>query len=1504
MPIPFYNPAPAPDAVFEGETLPLGRANYLAQAFFTWITPALKVGYSRPIQAEDLWLLTEDLKCQTNAGKIQETFMKRLPPSRRLGASRKTAVESACAAQSTLPDDKINVSPPYPSGLSLSDSERTVADFEKRKAATLDFQGLPVTADLTVPEKPKVQATSDKLPPDDEKARAAPDKRLKMGEPDPNDIATYGKKTAEKIALGRLVIEDGQEYDLSLWKATYLAYWKAWWTCVGFYGIGMVLRITAPLITKLLIEQLTRAHDWHQADEDGLSRDGLTPPRSIGYGIGIAFGLSIMQYVAGLSIYQSDQQAAMMGAKVKSGLADLVARKSMRLSGKSRIEMTNGRLITLVSYDCSIIDYSLGSTIVIPVDPIIILVGLGLLIYTLGYSALVGFGVLCLAGPSQGWLYTLFCDFCDRQEQNTDKRIKLLNEILNNVRAVKLYAYERFFGEKVSDIRRSELTNLRKKSLTRASMVAILNVIPILAAIMTFITYGLTGHELDAAIIFSGLQWFAVLKGPISFLPMVLGAIGDMTVSMRRITRAMKAEELDHEIVIKPDDQYAIQVTADFEYDAAPAAKDSKKTEDDEKLGSEKELSKKQAKTQRLEEKRRKKVEKQKEKRRKKLGLALDVDPDEDTYDVPFSLKGVDLKIPHGALVCIVGRVGTGKSTLLLGLINEVKKLSGQVSFGGKVSYVPQQAWVQSGTIRDNITFCSSQGEIDRTRVDAAIEACALQSDLELWDEGELTKVGEKGITLSGGQRQRLCLARAAYDESDIVLLDDPLSAVDASVGHHLLEKCILSGPFANRTRILVTHHLDVLPKADVVLVMDRINENEGRIVQQGTYADLRNEEGIFRTLVDEFGSVEHQEDTRDEESSIEGDGDTSGKEKESAKEGDSKFFLDEERLTGNISWSTYLAWFAALRSPTYLTICAASLVLTQVCSVGNSLFLGYWSGELIPGFSQGEYMGIYAGFGAGQALFNFCTVYATALAGMRASYNLFNGGWSAVMRSPTTWHDRTPTGRIISRLSKDIRSLDDQFSIVWYQLISNCLIILGTFAIIVYTYPWLGLMFIPLIFCFYLCIAFYTRSSRELKRVQSLVRSGWYIAFSEQLAGLPVIRAFGQQEEYQKRLQEAINKEDQAYVLTITSQRWLGVRLDMMSQLTILLISIIGVVMRNSVSPDRFGVVLTHAMSTTYIFTHFVNLWARCEQEMNCVERLDHYNKLESEAPPILPSDPPAEKWPSQGSITFQDVSLRYRPELPLVLKNLSFEVKAGEKVGIIGRTGAGKSSVAQGLFRTVEVESGEIRVDGLDLRSIGLETLRSRLAIIPQDAFLFAGTIRDNLDPTGSRTDAELNQALNLIRHHPRVSATLRDKLKLDATVSSEGSNFSAGEKQLLSLIRALARRCKVLLLDEATSSVDPETDALIQGIIQTEFSDITLLSIAHRLQTVAYYDRVLVLEKGEVKEFDTPLSLFDSPGSVFRELCDKKRITREELLRIREEAKLAQAAHNAGAFPAEDA
>ncbi len=539
------------------------------------------------------------------------------------------------------------------------------------------------------------------------------------------------------------------------------------------------------------------------------------------------------------------------------------------------------------------------------------------------------------------------------------------------------------------------------------------------------------------------------------------------------------------------------------------------------------------------------------------------------------------------------------------------------------------------------------------------------------------------------------------------------------------------------------------------------------------------------------------------------------------------KLILEEERETGAVSWHVYYSYAQSMGSMWWAVLFGSMLALTQVAQVFNSLFLGFWTGSQIPGYTNGDYMAIYAALGVAMGVFTFGAMFTMILAGIRASLNLFDGAWRHVMRSPTGWHDRTPTGRIISRLSKDIEMLDDRLSFVWNQLLQNALDVVGTFSLVVYTFPYLGLIFVPLVILYYLAATYYRKTSREIKRVDSISRSAIYSSFGEQLSGLPVIRAFGQQDNFERKLQVAVNVECQAYIITIAIQRWLGVRLDLMSNTLVLLVAIFGAIFRNTVSPSKLGVVLTYTLASASVFSQLVQLFAQVEQEMNNVERVQYYNELQVEAAPSLPNDP-QDNWPSKGEVVFKDVEMRYRHDLPLVLKGLNFRIQPGEKVGIIGRTGAGKSSIAQALFRTVELSGGSIEVDGLVLADLGLDTVRNNLAIIPQDAFLFGGTVRENIDPAGTKTDAELNDALNLIHNQSAASHSLRDKFRLDGMVQNEGANFSAGERQLLALVRALARGCKLLLLDEATSSVDPETDQLVQRIVQTEFQDVTVSMI----------------------------------------------------------------------------
>ncbi|WWC65416.1 uncharacterized protein I303_108034 [Kwoniella dejecticola CBS 10117] len=1412
MPIPFYRPLPAHQGVYGRDPLPDDKAKFLSRVVFQWVTPIMRAGYSRPLEAEDLWALTSDLECKTIADRLQANLLEQSHAKSFAGATDENNDEKA-----------------YTPAHSGQDGKRHQQSRRSRDSLAI----------LDTIDGYSVQNPSVKLEP----VYPANSRSSRIIRSDSNagsetTIDQTSKIPASGTSNGNGKRETPKRAQPSLLQAMYMTVWWSWWKAVIFKGCAAGLQITAPLVTKLLIDQLTLSH----ADTSQQNGSSANPPRSIGYMIGLAFALFVMVQSASLFSYQALQRGSVVGFMMRAALIDLIGRKSMKLSSRSKVEFSTGKLTTMVSADASFLDFSAPMTLDLVVQPVQIAVGLGLLIWTLGYSALVGLAVLALAGPLQAYMFTRMIHTRQSQLKYVDSRVRLLSETITSIRPVKLFAYVQFFSEKVNAMRRNELVYLRKNGFNRATMNATMAVIPTLAAVLTFVTYGLTGHELNAAIIFSGLQYFNVLKTPISFLPMCFTAVSDALVGIRRIGSLLQAEEIPEKLNIDHRAVYAIEIKGDLQFESLPEQVEKRMSA---------ELTQKDEKNHQ---------------------------PDESG---PFALRGIDLKIPRGSLVCIVGRVGTGKSALLSSMIGDMRSLSGHTIFGGSVSYVPQHAWIHSGSVQDNITFTATPDEIDHDKLRNVIDACALRDDIESMANGDLTDVGEKGLLLSGGQRQRLSLARAAYSQSSIVLMDDPLSAVDANVSHHILKECILGGPMIGRTRVIVTHQMDILPHADMILVMDRDASGNGVIVQQGTLQSLKTQAGPFQAFIADSThnpSSPSVSATKPKETAEK----ATRKEKPATVEG-----MEEDRQIGAIPWTVYSTYFKAMGTVIWPISFGIMLLLTQAATVGNSLWLGWWSANKFQ-LGQGGYMGIYGALGIAIGLFTWGASYTMFVAGLKASYRLFEQAWEHVMRAPVRWHDQTPSGRIINRLSKDIEMLDDRMAFSWETLLVNALAAVGTFGLILYTYPYLGIAFVPLVLFYWLAGSYYRQTSREIKRIDSITRSQIYSSFGEQLAGLSVIRAFGKQDTFEGRMQSAINLEGRAYILTLVIQRWLGVRLDLSSNLLILLIAIFGILFRHSVHPASFGVVFSYALSAAQLFSNLVSLYAQVELEMNNAERILHYTTLPLEPAPHLPQDPPESSWPTQGEMKFRNLSLRYSEAGPWVLKKLNFNIGAGEKVGVIGRTGAGKSSLVGAIMRMNDIK-GQIRVDGRDLTGLGLDTVRERIGIIPQDAFLFEGTIRDNLDPQQIHSDEYLNSLLHLIHSDsllPSSQAT-KDKFRLDAPVNSEGTNFSAGEKQLLSLIRALARGTKILLLDEATSSVDPETDALIQRIIQNHLHGVTLISIAHRLQTVAYYDRILVLDQGRVVEYDTPLSLYDVRDSIFRQLCDRVHLRRVDLLRLRHDA-----------------
>ncbi|KAJ7827865.1 multidrug resistance-associated ABC transporter [Mycena olivaceomarginata] len=1045
-----------------------------------------------------------------------------------------------------------------------------------------------------------------------------------------------------------------------------------------------------------------------------------------------------------------------IGLFVRTRIIGSVFRKSLRLSARAWVEHTVGQTATIISTDSVRLDRFCTVGHNIWTSPIQIIVGVGLLINNLGYSALVGLGVLLLGFPLQIVLFGVMFKQRKKGITITDMRVRLSNEVLQSIRLIKYYAWEGFYMHQIGALRECENRDCADGF--------------VLASILSFITYALSGHELNIAIIFSSLQFFNIIRMPLVFIPFVLSAPSGAMVSFARISAFLTAKSSPI--------QNAVDVDASFAWETAGEVGERKFGASGKGSGG---LKKGKAKG-----------------KNGKMGGELPMTNDKTASgattpreeEKPFELRDLKFSVPKGVFVAIVGKVGSGKSSILQGLIGEMRRTAGTVVFGGTMSYVPQTAWIRNATLRQNIIFGQEENE-EKSSVHATWSAIS-KSCLT---ERKPRQIGERGINVSGGQKARISLARAAYSDTDILLLDDTRSAVDSFVGKAILEDCILRGPLADRTRILVTHALHVLDKTDYIYIMDN-----GTIKEQGTYETLMKEGFVFSKLMEEYGSLDAEESastSKAEKAPIVADDQA----EIDAKKGQAALTQTEERNTGAVTFETYGKYLRHAGGLFWGPIILLLLALSQASQVGTNLFLGFWTSSSIHGFRQGDYMAVYAGLGFAQAFFTFLTTFAFAcprkLIGQSES---LQDRFVPRLRSPSSFFDTTPMGRILSRLVKDQDTLDSQLSMTLMQLLTTLASVIGTVGLILYTFPLLGVIFPPMAILYYLVSIYYRRSS------ESAIQSA----------------------------EHGLDLENRAYFMTITLQLWPGLRLDLFGTSSSWV----------SVSsppdyPSKIGIVMSYTLGT-----QMVAFFAQNEQNMNSVERLVTYAELPAEGAATTPEDPPS-SWPDR------------------------------------------KSSILQALFRMVELQSGEITIDGHNIRNVGLDVLRSRLALVPQDSVLFLGTLRENLDPQASKTDAELVSVLQrawlLPREGDAPDPTADSKFSLDSTIGDEGI---AGEKQLLALCRALVKNSPIIVLDEATSSVDVETDAKLQRTIRTEFAASTLLCIAHRLNTIAYYDRILVMDQGEVAEFDTVLNLYGREESIFRLLCNEADLHRVDILQIRAE------------------
>ncbi|XP_078611217.1 multidrug resistance-associated protein 1-like [Branchiostoma floridae x Branchiostoma japonicum] len=1170
-------------------------------------------------------------------------------------------------------------------------------------------------------------------------------------------------------------------------------------------------------------------------------------------GYSIAVLLLVTTTLQSLFNHQFFYRVNVWGMRVKTAITAAIYKKALLLTNEARTSLTAGNMVNLMTSDVTKIQMLCQSLHSVWAAPLQIIVAMYFLWQTLGPSTLAGLGVMIILIPINGVIAGGTRKQVTKVMKKKDSRLKLLNEVLNGIKVLKLYAWELSFRQKIEALRRKELQYNRKKGYFASLFFLTWSCAPVLVAIMTFTVYVMADERnvLDAEKAFVALSLFNIVRAPLNMLPSLVISIVQARVSLRRLGEFFGGDELDPENVHK---------------ETIP-------------------------------------------------GRTIGVD------DGTFSwgkeedpiLKNINLTIPGGALVAVIGQVGSGKSSLLSALLGEMEKQGGRVAVLGSTAYVPQQAWIQNATLRDNILFGSP---LNQSRYNEVLEACALGPDLEMLPAGDNTEIGEKGINLSGGQKQRVSLARAVYSDSSVYYLDDPLSAVDTHVGKHIFNKVIgPNGLLKGKTRLLVTHGISFLPQCDQIVALV-----DGRIWLMGTYRQLMAQNEAFADFIRNYGNLEEERDDDVEDNSsevellperkcdtneeiINKDGNTregndshsekalknssglpnkEGRQnsqpmarKEERSEGKKvqlpekkdKLIEKEKSKTGKVKASVYMAY---VRSAGIVLPVLGVLGVTaqQAALVGSNFWLSDWSDDAVVNGTQSVEqrnvrLGVYGALGIAQGLLATAGAFCLILGGIRSSKTLHKDALLHVLRGSLQYFDVTPLGRIVNRFSQDLNTIDNSMPSIIGMLLNFILTLMATMLVISISTPIFLAVLLPVAVLYFFIRRFYIATSRQLQRLEAVSRSPIYSHFNETLQGTSVIRAYGRTDQFGRQNQDKVDHSQAAAYPGIVATRWLSMGLDVVSNIIIFFAALFAVVGRESLTPGLVGLSISYALQVTLFLGGVVRVSSQLEASIVAVERLKEYEETNEEADWTSDGKRPPDSWPSEGRIRFNSYQTRYREGLDLVLRDITVDIGSAEKIGIVGRTGSGKSSLALALFRIIESAGGDIVIDGINISNIGLHDLRSRISIIPQDPVLFSGTLRMNLDPFEQHADVDIWLALQL-SHLKNFVMNLEKKLEHDVTEG--GQNLSVGQRQLVCLARALLRKSKILVLDEATAAVDLETDDLIQSTIRTQFADCTVLTIAHRLNTIMDSTRVLVLDAGQIEEFDTPENLISAKGMFY--------------------------------------
>ncbi|XP_049919631.1 ATP-binding cassette sub-family C member 4-like [Epinephelus moara] len=1195
-----------------------------------------------------------------------------------------------------------------------------------------------------------------------------------------------------------------------LTKSIIRCYWKPYAVLGIFTLIEEIIKVIQPVFLGKMIQY------FENYDPENMTALYET----LGYAAGLSIctiGLALLHH-----LYFYHVQRA--GMKIRVAMCHMIYNKALRLSSSAMGKTTTGQIVNLLSNDVMKFDEVTIFLHFLWVGPLQAAVVVGLLWSEIGPSCLAGMVVLMFLMPTQTMFGRLFSKFRSKTAVLTDSRIRTMNEVVSGIRIIKMYAWEKPFAALVSEVRRKEISKIMKSSYLRGLNMASFFCASKIILFVTFTLYVLLGNTITASRVFVTVSLYTAVRLTVTlFFPSAIEKLFESRVSIRRIQEFLLLEEIT---------KSPAAVLQDEKKDASVELQD--------------------------------------------LVCYWDKNLDAPT------LQNLSLTLNSNKLLAVIGPVGAGKSSLLSTILGELPNEKGVLKVNGQLTYAAQQPWVFPGTIRSNILFGK---EFSPQKYERVLRACALKRDMELLPDGDLTLIGDRGATLSGGQKARVNLARAVYQDADIYLLDDPLSAVDAEVGRHLFEQCIC-GMLKNKPRILVTHQLQYLKTADEIIVL-----KEGHMVAKGTYAELQRSGLDFTSLLKEEEEQPQppqdiitrcrtlsQNSVLSQTSSV-----------HSVKDGDHlpaepvQTVAEESRAQGTIKVSLYVKYLKAGANVVVLLAVILMNILAQVAYIMQDWWLAHWADEqeklsanstviqngvnATAELDRDFYLGVYGGLTAATIIFGFIRNISLFHVLVRCTQTLHNRMFNSILRTHVRFFDINPIGRVLNRFSKDIGQLDSSMPWTFVDFIQVFLQILGVIAVAVSIIPWILIPVVPLLLVFLYLRRYFLQTSRDIKRLESTTRSPVFSHLSSSLQGLWTIRAFGAEERFQKAFDAHQDLHSEAWFLFLTTSRWFAVRLDGICSIFVTVTTFGCLLLRDQLDAGSVGLALSYSVTLMGMFQWGVRQSAEVENMMTSVERVVEYTELESEAPWETQKRPPPD-WPSKGLVTFDRVSFSYSSDGPLVLQNLKAMFRPKEKVGIVGRTGAGKSSLVSALFRLAEPQ-GKIYIDGVVTSEIGLHDLRQRMSIIPQDPVLFTGAMRKNLDPFNQHTDEDLWKALEEVQLKSVVEELPG---KLETVLAESGSNFSVGQRQLVCLARAILRKNRILVIDEATANVDPRTDELIQKTIREKFSECTVLTIAHRLNTIIDSDRILVLDAGKIDAYAEPYTLLQDPGGIFYKMVQQ--------------------------------